>query len=263
MNYIKFTDWQELGLKKDVEEICRNTKTKQPLIITTCIEIALATVSLMYQYIGDDERLKKILIYITIIAIPITLFIGFFIMFFHKIKDIRKSSKGFINVSDKINSFDNKVCSWAMMSTSYVDILENNSDNIDDDQILFLYQEINYYINKCIDEIYSTLPVVGKVYSNDCEKVRCYKYISLARLYNIIHILNYHRPKIEDNTSPNIIIKIGDDNSNSSFQVSISNSSENNEIINFQKNINDAYDKNLKDFTDIIKLYFPESGLFR
>lgn len=77
MNYIKFTDWQELGLKKDVEEICRNTKTKQPLIITTCIEIALATASLMYQYIGDDERLKKFLIYITIIAIPITLFIGF------------------------------------------------------------------------------------------------------------------------------------------------------------------------------------------
>lgn len=67
MNYIKFTDWQELGLKKDVEEICRNTKTKQPLIITTCIEIALATASLMYQYIGDDERLKKFLIYITII----------------------------------------------------------------------------------------------------------------------------------------------------------------------------------------------------
>ena len=85
----------------------------------------------------------------------------------------------------------------------------------------------------------------------------------LARLYNIIHILNYHRPKIEDNTGPNIIIKIGDDNSNSSFQVSISNSFENNEIINFQKNINDAYDRNLKDFTDIIKLYFPESGLFR
>ena len=46
-------------------------------------------------------------------------------------------------------------------------------------------------------------------------------------------------------------------------QVSISNSSENNEIINSQKNINDAYDRNLKDFTDIIKLYFPESGLFR
>ena len=120
MKYIKFTDWQELGLKKDVDDIRRTIKSNKSLISTTCVETIVAIISLMLSFFGDDDEKKIIFFNISIIillAIPIFSGLWFLV---NLVKDMYKSSKGMLNVSDKIDSFDNKVCSWTMMSTSYV-----------------------------------------------------------------------------------------------------------------------------------------------
>ena len=263
MKYIKFTDWQELGLKKDVEEICRNTKAEKPLIITTCWELIVSIISIVVSLNISDERDKSIVLIITIIiiiAIPVTVVLSNLI---HWCKDVYRSSKGMLNVSDKINSFDNKVCSWTMMSTSYVDMLKSCYQKIGEDQKLFLYQEINYYINKSIVEIYSTLPVVGKVYSGDPEIIANSKRISLSRLYNIIKILETSRPRIESDNKTYFKIQIGDIDKPNYLDVPLSYSLQNKEIICFQEQINEFHKKNLEDFKNTVNIRFNSvSALF-
>lgn len=58
MKYIKFTDWQELGLKKDVDDIRRTIKSNKSLISTTCVETIVAIISLMLSFFGDDDEKK-------------------------------------------------------------------------------------------------------------------------------------------------------------------------------------------------------------
>lgn len=264
MKYIKFTDWQELGLKKDVEDIRRTIKSNKSLISTTCVETIVAIISLMLSFFGDDDEKKIIFFNISIIillAIPIFSGLWFLV---NLVKDMYKSSKGMLNVSDKIDSFDNKVCSWTMMSTSYVDILRSCHQSINEEQILFLYQEINYYINKCIEEIYSTLPVVGKVYTCEPNMIINGKHISLSRLYNIISILKRARPYVESDEQTYIRIIISEYGEPDFCSLMLDYSPQYMAIVDFQKKVNEKYNNFLNDFIIIVKDKFDNvSDLFK
>lgn len=79
MKYIKFTDWQELGLKKDVDDIRRTIKSNKSLISTTCVETIVAIISLMLSFSVMTMRKKLFFLIYQSSFIGYTDFFGFMV----------------------------------------------------------------------------------------------------------------------------------------------------------------------------------------
>ncbi len=268
MKYIKFTDWQELGLKKDVEEINKKLKETESVYLSICWEIVFSIGSIVIGFSIDDSFLQLIIVVILalVAVIPPIFLLG--CNLFKFFKKIHTAHKGNLNLSNRIDIFDNKICCWTMMSSSYADTLNSSYNDITESEQLFLYQEINYYINKSIEELYYNLPVVNKVFSDNSDKVKQQKIISLTRLYNIILILEDTRPIIEINDNSfekasQCFILINNPSENSPTKIEIKMNDQNKEIIKFQENINSLYKDNLSDLKSKISDKFDNSCLFK
>lgn len=260
MNYIKFTDWQELGLKKDVEQINKALQKKESTLLSFCWETFCFFSGFIITINIDDEENKLTTVLVCIIAAMIPLIVIIFHKLFNFCKRVHLAEKGILNVSDKIDIFDNKICCLTMMSTSYVDMLATHHNNISQSEQLFLFQEINYYINKSIDEIYSMQPIIKKVFSNDYNIVKKQKLISLARLYNIIEILEQSRPIVQfDNNKQKYFILLNQSNTNNIVQIGINFTAQTKEIFDFQINIDNEHKKNLSDFKKVVGTCFNNS----
>lgn len=267
MKYIKFTDWQELGLKKDVEKINKKLKENESVYLSICWEIVFSIGSIVIGFGLNDSDLQVIIwVILVLVAVipPIFLLCRNLVKFFTK---IYIAHKGNLELSDRVDIFDNKICCWAMMSSSYADTLNSSYSDITENEQLFLYQEINYYINKSIEELYYNLPVVSKVFSDDFDKVKQQKIVSLTRLCNIILILEDTRPTIKTNKSnidesTQCFVCIKNPNAKSHTKIEIKMNNQNKEIIKFQEKINALYEDNLSDLKLKISERFGNSCLF-
>lgn len=264
MNYIKFTDWQELGLKKDVEKIVKSLVQKETALLTFCWDSLCFFAGFIISSYFEDTNSKITVFYICLFfaIAPTVVFLvhtGFTFL-----KKVESASKGILNISDKIDIFDNKICCLTMMSTSYVDMLATNYNSISQSEQLFLYQEINYYINKSIDEIYSMQPITKKIFSNNYEEVKSKKLISLSRLYTIIEILEQSRPITQTDISKGEIkILLNQSNSNNPIEIEIEITPQAKEIIEFQSSVNDKHQDNLNTFKKVIATYFDDQNFFQ
>lgn len=263
MNYIKFTDWQELGLKKDVEQINKVLQKKETTLVSFCWETFCFFSGFIITYNIENEIYKYRTIITCIIAAAIPLFLIVFGKLFDFCKKVRLAEKGILNVSDKIDIFDNKICCLTMMSTSYVDMLATSYSSISQSEQLFLYQEINYYINKSIDEIYSMQPIVKKIFSNNYEEVKSKRLISLSRLYTIIEILEQSRPITQMNTSEGKVkILLNQSNSYNPIEIEIELTPQVKEIVEFQNSVNNKHQENLNTFKNVIAVHFGNQNFF-
>lgn len=258
LKYIKFTDWQELGLKKDIEQIKKAMQKKSFTLISFCWEVFCFFSGFIITININDEEYKFTAVRTCIIgaAIPLIGIIIYNLVIF--CKKVSLAEKGILNVSDKIDIFDNKICCLAMMSTSYVDMLATYHNNISQSEQLFLYQEINYYINKSIDEIYSMQPIIKKVFSSDYKIVKNQKLISLARLYNIIEILEESRPIVRLDNNKYIIL-LNQSNNKITVQIEINYTSQIKEIFDFQNKIDKEHQKNLNYFKKVVGTCFKDT----
>lgn len=264
MKYIKFTDWQELGLKKDVEQINKAMQKKESTLLSFCWETFCFFLGFIITINIDDEKNKLTTVIACSIAAVIPLVAIVVRNLFVFCKRVHLAEKGLLNVSDKIDIFDNKICCLTMMSTSYVDMLATYHNNISQSEQLFLYQEINYYINKSIDEIYSMQPIIKKVFSNDYKTVKNQKLISLARLYNIIEILEQSRPIVQPiDENQKYIILLNQSNNKIKVQIEFNNTSQIKEIFDFQDKIDKAHQKNLDAFKEVVGKCFENNIFFK
>lgn len=267
MKYVKFTDWQELGLKKDVEKISKELQSQDMSRLAVCWDVVCSTGSLIVGFLMDNSEAKIISLSILIVAA----FIPVIILGIAKAKEfvniICSVFKGDLDTSKIVDNFDNKVCCWTMMSTSYADTLISSHKEITEDEILFLYQEINYYINKSIEEIDTSYPIIGKVFSNEPNLVAKNKLISSTRLYNILKILERTRPCLDisiDNidTSTTCNIRLANANSDDFINIKINLTRQYKEIFKFQEKINKEYMNRLNTFLKNMKNNFPNDFLF-
>lgn len=263
LNYIKFTDWQELGLKKDIEKIAKSLEQKETAIITFVWDNLCFFAGFIISCYFEDINSKMVVFYICLFFAIVPTIIFLVHIGFAYFKKIKSASQGILNISDKIDIFDNKICCLTMMSTSYVDMLATSYNSISQSEKIFLYQEINYYINKSIAEIYAMQPIAKKIFSNNYDEVKSKRLISLSRLYTIIEILEQSRPITQiDASEGKVKILLNQSNSDEPIEIEIEITPQVEEIIEFQNSVNNKHQENLNTFKDVIAAHFSNQNFF-
>ena len=184
MNSIKFNDWQDMALKKDTEEILKKIDAKEPVLFSVCWEIVLAVASILIDHLFDTQSVDTMIWVIVAVAAvfpPVIVLAINIVKFMKKLYNIRI---GNYSVEQFVDLFDNKLCYWAMTSNSYAKMLENMK-YIDMDERIFAYQEGCYYDNKAIAGLYSMLPVLDKVFTENIDILHKEKVVALQRLISI------------------------------------------------------------------------------
>lgn len=226
---IKFNDWQEMALKKDTEAIIKKLNSQEPIFFSLCWEIVLAMGAIIVDHLSDTQQVNA---YVWILWVIIAVFPPIIILLSKVtcwIRAISRAKAGNYNIRAFVDSFDNQICYWVMMCTSYSRILSNSRDT-SISQRVFLYQEGSYYLNKSIHALEAMLPVCDKVFSIDPQQIIDDNLVSVYRLQNILELIQFQRNDLNSKTRD------------------ISN----NKLILEQIQINDTFDKRMLDFVKTI-----------
>lgn len=200
MKNINFTDWQDLWLKKDVEGISKKMD-KPPifnLAVLINITIAVITLAVGVVSINNPEIDKKIMIFISIILVGVSILVPILycvITYFFKILyDIKVIKTDSMDVKTYIDIFDNKICNRIMMANSlYENIIPENKPETN----CYYICETSYYINMCIDEFIIMGSMIRQIFGNKIDKQ-----VAPHRLILVINLIREIRKEIK-----NIILK--------------------------------------------------------
>lgn len=157
MNYdIKFNEWQEMSLKKDVEKIVSILDKKKTLEISVLWEAFLAFLAMALDHADIMDIIPKGKVLLTIAAAAPLALMGCR-MAKHRIQEMKEHKTFGRAKSEFVDEFDNKVCYWVMTATSFCDILSGKKvglgEDKQDESIPFIFQEANFYVNKSIDKL--------------------------------------------------------------------------------------------------------------
>ena len=197
MNKIKFTDWQNMALKKDTETILKKLNSHEPIFFSLCWEIVIAIGVVIVDHLFDTEKVGPM---IWIIVAGGALLPAIFILLYKLISwssTIVRVKRGNYSIRDFINTFDNNICYFAMTSDSYCHLLDNLQTEGNQEKV-FLYQEGCYYNNKAIQELYKMKPVISKVFSKDINKAAKKRLIALYRLESLLQIMRNNENKLNE-----------------------------------------------------------------
>lgn len=188
MNRVNFSDWQEMALKKDIEQIKKKLTSQEPVLFSLCWELVLALGSIIADHLFDTENAPE-WIWFTVIAlavIPAAVILG--VVASKWICSIVSVKKGKFNVKDSVDIFDNQISYWVMLSNAYTDMLleDINGSNSEKE---FLYREGCYYNNKSMQAIYAMKSNFDKIFSMDPQKVKKDSLVDMERLFNILRVM--------------------------------------------------------------------------
>jgi len=97
-----------------------------------------------------------------------------------------------VPVKEYIDTFDNKVCNSAMMADSLFEHMKNETDLL---AKYYCICEINYYINKCIDALFSMKSISKQVFKDTEKKDTengCVSPKRLRLVLKLLHALRVH-----------------------------------------------------------------------
>jgi hypothetical protein len=194
MKTINFTNWQELGLKKDIEGIYKKIN-QLPMfnnVVLTEIVIGILTLALgAISVINNDGGFisKRILISVFAILGGVSIVIPllvFFIGILKKRKDrIDDIINGTMPVEHLVDIFDNKICNYVMMANT----LCENILVEDKVETQYFISETSYYLNKSIDNLKKMECVAGKIFKKsekdgkkDGKKVTSHRLLLVLKL---------------------------------------------------------------------------------
>ena len=112
MNRVNFSDWQEMALKKDIEQIKKKLTSQEPVLFSLCWELVLALGSIIADHLFDTENAPE-WIWFTVIAlavIPAAVILG--VVVGKWICSIVGVKKGNFNVKDSVEIFDTAISYW-------------------------------------------------------------------------------------------------------------------------------------------------------
>lgn len=188
-NLIKFNEWQEMSLKKDVESIVIILKRKKQIEALAFSELGIAFLTIVLDNLNLLKGNPLITGILVVLALtPIGVSIGIVAYRFFKNYRERAGLKHAHN--DLVDDFDNKVCYWVMTAVSFYDLLEEKGNmhnrNSLDESIPFLFQETNFYVNKSIEKFHEFEPAAMTIFNNGEGRS---KQINNYRLETVIQIL--------------------------------------------------------------------------
>lgn len=196
MNRVNFSDWQEMALKKDIEQIKKKLTSQEPVLFSLCWELVLALGSIIADHLFDTENAPE-WIWFTVIAlavIPAAVILG--VVASKWICSIVSVKKGKFNVKDSVDIFDNQISYWVMLSNAYTDMLleDINGSNSEKE---FLYREGCYYNNKSMQAIYAMKSNFDKIFSMDPQKVKKDSLVDMERLFNILRVMKEQQDRLD------------------------------------------------------------------
>lgn len=199
MKKVGFSDWQEMALKKDVEDIKRTLNSQEPILFSLCWELAIALGSIIVDHLFDISK-TPVWVWIVIIIcaiIPIGVIIGNKITLW--VFSIHRAKKGNLMIKEYIDIFDNQLSYWVMLSNSYADMLtkavkDGHSTKAEKE---FLYREGCYYNNKSMQALYGMKSNFNKIFSLDIKEIKKKNLIDLARLHNLLMVMNEQQVQLD------------------------------------------------------------------
>lgn len=196
MNRVNFSDWQEMALKKDIEQIKKKLTSQEPVLFSLCWELVLALGSIIADHLFDTENAPE-WIWFTVIAlavIPAAVILG--VVVGKWICSIVSVKKGKFNVKDSVDIFDNQISYWVMLSNAYTDMLLEDINGTNSEKE-FLYREGCYYNNKSMQAIYAMKSNFDKIFSMDPQKVKEDGLVDMERLFNILRVMKEQQDRLD------------------------------------------------------------------
>ena len=196
MNRVNFSDWQEMALKKDIEQIKKKLTSQEPVLFSLCWELVLALGSIIADHLFDTENAPE-WIWFTVIAlavIPAAVILG--VVVGKWICSIVSVKKGKFNVKDSVDIFDNQISYWVMLSNAYTDMLLEDINGTNSEKE-FVYREGCYYNNKSMQAIYAMKSNFDKIFSMDPQKVKEDSLVDMERLFNILRVMKEQQDRLD------------------------------------------------------------------
>lgn len=196
MNRVNFSDWQEMALKKDIEQIKKKLTSQEPVLFSLCWELVLALGSIIADHLFDTENAPE-WIWFTVIAlavVPAAVILG--AVAGKWICSIVSVKKGKFNVKDSVDIFDNQISYWVMLSNAYTDMLLEDINGTNSEKE-FLYREGCYYNNKSMQAIYAMKSNFDKIFSMDPQKVKKDSLVDMERLFNILRVMKEQQDRLD------------------------------------------------------------------
>lgn len=196
MNRVNFSDWQEMALKKDIEQIKKKLTSQEPVLFSLCWELVLALGAIIADHLFDTENAPE-WIWFTVIAlavIPAAVILG--VVVGKWICSIVSVKKGKFNVKDSVDIFDNQISYWVMLSNAYTDMLLEDINGTNSEKE-FLYREGCYYNNKSMQAIYAMKSNFDKIFSMDPQKVKEDSLVDMERLFNILRVMKEQQDRLD------------------------------------------------------------------
>ena len=197
-------EWQDMGLKKDVEnitkELQKNKSYEKPLILELYIAVITLIIDKIFDLADGCELVQKIVLCI-LFFIATCIFIYAVLTYISDYSATRNKIKSSIyNIKPYIDSFDNNICYYAMTAGNFYENISetNNATNastsqpmpaVNTDKEQFYYIETHYYINKCISELSKMDNIFKDVFTDEAEDVIYDSKIHFSRLKNIVDLL--------------------------------------------------------------------------
>lgn len=193
MKNIKFNEWQEMALKKDMETIIKKLNDQEPIIYSLCWEIALALGTIIIDHLFDTESFN-ICWWVSVVILAVIPPIAIIIYKMYKwISALNRVKAGKYDVKNMVDIFDNQICYWVMMYNSYCNLLSDMINMDKKNEKVFLYQEGCYYNNKSMQMLYHMKPIIDKVFSNEKEKIIKNNNVAVYRLLSLLEMMNQYQ----------------------------------------------------------------------
>ena len=196
MKRVNFSDWQEMALKKDIEQIKKKLTSQEPVLFSLCWELILALGSIIVDHLFDTESAPR-WVWIAVLVsavVPAILILGYKVL--KRINSIRLVKKGKLDIRDSVDVFDNQISYWVMLSNAYTDMLVEAPED-EKAEREFLYREGCYYNNKSMRALYEMKPNFYKIFSDDLEDVLKRNLVDLERLHNLLSVMKEQQNKLD------------------------------------------------------------------
>ena len=208
-------EWQDMGLKKDVEnitkELQKNKSYEKPLVLEVYIAVITLIIDKIFDFSDGCELAQKIVLSV-LLFIATCIFLYAVLVYIKDYFSTRNKIKSSIyNIKPYIDTFDNNICYYAMTAGNfYENISENQSSTngssqntsvVSADKDFFYYIETHYYINKCISELSKMDNVFKDIFTDNVDDVIYNSKIHFSRLKNIVDLLVNIRKNLYQSSS--------------------------------------------------------------
>lgn len=192
---IKFNEWQEKSLKKDVEKIVSILSQKRTLETSVLWEAFFALLAMVLDHTNFISAFPISAALLIIAAFSPLVIIVILMLNLRRKRTIEYKTLS-RSKSKFVDDFDNRVCYWVMTASSFCDALSGKitelSSGEPDENIPFIFQEANFYVNKTIDRLHVMQPSAKVIFNSGVDSS---KLIDSYRLETVIRILKQVREK--------------------------------------------------------------------